>query len=374
MVQHKVDDGAPAHRQTLEMLLRVVGTAGALVDVKVVAQEEPLVVGCYKVSCANVQSGNDCLHDLQVTIGGFTGIGENRRRTGCARRDWLGPNGVRSPGCQPSVSPTDAANYLSAVATESSSVEEEMTEQESKQSPVLREESDSKSDSGFKRGGAPSTEYQEGDPSITLYVSGVSRSVDEQQLNELFSKYGKLTRCEIVRDPHLKESRGFGFVAFDSPAAADEAIAGLHNLDFHGRVLAVERAKRARPRTPTPGRYLGPPSAADRRRRDDRYHDGYYGRRDEHYQRQSYDPYRGSYYSSAHAPPPADYYGRQQYPYYPPQPHPYASARAGRYDSAPAGGSSSGYYPPPPPSNDYYSSKYASSSYSSQRGRSPARH
>lgn len=312
-------------------------------------------------------------------LDGFTGIKEDQRRIVCCGVvHCLGlckmrVKDVHGPGYRRSCfSSKRQIIYCPSLLANNGAEKKTMSEQEGKRSPAPREDSDNKSDSGFKRGGASSTGHQEGDPSVTLYVSGVSRSVDEQQLNELFSKYGKLTRCEIVRDPHLKESRGFGFVAFDSPSAADEAVAGLHNLDFHGRVLAIERAKRARPRTPTPGRYLGPSSAADRRKRDDRHHDRYYGRRDEYYPRQTYDPYRGSYYSPMQVPHAAtEYYGRQ-YPYYPPQP--YANPRATRYDSAPSGGNGSGYYPPPPPSNDYYSAKYASSSYASQRGRSPARH
>mmetsp|Transcript_11192 Transcript_11192/g.12632 ORF Transcript_11192/g.12632 Transcript_11192/m.12632 type:complete len:88 (+) Transcript_11192:693-956(+) len=63
-------------------------------------------------------------------------------------------------------------------------------------------------------------------------------------------------------DPILRESRGFGFITFDTNEAALEAVREMDGYDMEGKEIIVEIAKRAKPRKSTPGRYLG----HDRRR------------------------------------------------------------------------------------------------------------
>lgn len=78
-------------------------------------------------------------------------------------------------------------------------------------------------------------------------------------MTELFSKFGEVEKCNIMRDPHTKESRGFGFVKMVASDHADAAKEGLQGEVHHGRTLSIEKARRSRPRTPTPGKYYGPP-------------------------------------------------------------------------------------------------------------------
>lgn len=102
---------------------------------------------------------------------------------------------------------------------------------------------------------------------IVLYVSGLARSMRDEDLRDLFAPFGTLLRAQVVNDPHTSANRGFGFVSYGEEAAASRAIEGLHGKDHLGRVLAVERAKRVRPRSPTPGKYYGPRQERDRRGR-----------------------------------------------------------------------------------------------------------
>lgn len=62
-----------------------------------------------------------------------------------------------------------------------------------------------------------------------------------------------------MRDPHTRESRGFGFVKMVTSEQADAAKEALQGEVYEGRTLSIEKARRARPRTPTPGKYFGPP-------------------------------------------------------------------------------------------------------------------
>ena len=62
-----------------------------------------------------------------------------------------------------------------------------------------------------------------------------------------------------MKDPHTQESRGFGFVKMVTAEQADAAKDALQGEVIEGRTLSIEKARRARPRTPTPGKYFGPP-------------------------------------------------------------------------------------------------------------------
>lgn len=96
-------------------------------------------------------------------------------------------------------------------------------------------------------------------PGSNLFVTGIHPKLTEMEVTRLFEKYGEVDKCQIMRDPHSKESRGFGFVKMSTPEQADAAKEGLQGEQFEGRTLSIEKARRARPRTPTPGKYFGPP-------------------------------------------------------------------------------------------------------------------
>jgi transformer-2 protein len=111
-------------------------------------------------------------------------------------------------------------------------------------------------------------------PGSNLFVTGISPSLSEEEVTRLFQKYGDVEKCQIMRDPHSKESRGFGFVKMVTSEQADNARDGLNGEMLEGRSLSIEKARRARPRTPTPGKYFGPPKRDPRPGgRFDRYDD-----------------------------------------------------------------------------------------------------
>lgn len=100
-------------------------------------------------------------------------------------------------------------------------------------------------------------------PGNNLHVSGLSSRVDNRHLEETFGKFGKVAKAQVMYDPHTRESRGFGFVTMDTPEEADAAVAGMNGVELQGRAISVEKARRGRARTPTPGRYYGPPKRDD---------------------------------------------------------------------------------------------------------------
>ncbi|GKT48850.1 putative RNA-binding protein [Colletotrichum spaethianum] len=110
-------------------------------------------------------------------------------------------------------------------------------------------------------------------PGSNLFVTGIHPRLTEQEVTRMFEKYGDVEKCQIMRDPHTKESRGFGFVKMVTSDQADAAKEGLQGEQIEGRTLSIEKARRARPRTPTPGKYFGPPKRGNGGREDrgDRY-------------------------------------------------------------------------------------------------------
>ncbi|KAI0728355.1 hypothetical protein C8Q72DRAFT_834267 [Fomitopsis betulina] len=133
-------------------------------------------------------------------------------------------------------------------------------------------------------------------PGNNLHVSGLSTKVDTRDLEAAFTKVGRVQKAQVMYDPHTRESRGFGFVTMESSEEADAAITALNATDFMGKTMTVQKARRARARTPTPGRYYGPPKRheSDERPYDPRPYDSRYSRHDERAPRRRYDDdYRG---------------------------------------------------------------------------------
>ncbi|CAJ0551173.1 Ff.00g111030.m01.CDS01 [Fusarium sp. VM40] len=115
-------------------------------------------------------------------------------------------------------------------------------------------------------------------PGSNLFVTGIHPKLSEAEVSKMFEKYGDVEKCQIMRDPHTKESRGFGFVKMVTSDQAEAAKEGLQGEQIEGRTMSIEKARRARPRTPTPGKYFGPPKREPRPGRyEDRRRGGYGG-------------------------------------------------------------------------------------------------
>ncbi|XP_022775459.1 serine/arginine-rich splicing factor SR45a-like [Durio zibethinus] len=140
-----------------------------------------------------------------------------------------------------------------------------------------------------------------GNPGNTLYVTGLSQRVTDRDLEEHFSKEGKVASCFLVVEPRTRISRGFAFVTMDNVEDANRCIKYLNQSILEGRYITVERSRRKRPRTPTPGHYLGLKNTRDYGRGD---RGRYRGGRDDYGYRRSprRSPYRGRDYSPRYSP------------------------------------------------------------------------
>ena len=76
-----------------------------------------------------------------------------------------------------------------------------------------------------------------------IYVKNLDTEVTDDEFNDMFTKYGKVTSAVVQKDEEGK-SKGFGFVNYESHEAAQAAVDELHDLEYKGKKLFVTRAQK----------------------------------------------------------------------------------------------------------------------------------
>src|SRR5947209_13014587 len=74
-----------------------------------------------------------------------------------------------------------------------------------------------------------------------LYVGNMSFSTTEDQLREAFSRFGTVTKVQLITDRETGRPRGFAFVEMSD--GGDQAIQALNGTQLDGRNLTVNEAK-----------------------------------------------------------------------------------------------------------------------------------
>ncbi|MFI5185437.1 MAG: RNA recognition motif domain-containing protein [Chitinophagales bacterium] len=78
---------------------------------------------------------------------------------------------------------------------------------------------------------------------MNMYVSNLSFHTTDENLKELFEKFGAVSSAKVITDRLSGRSRGFGFVEMAVEKEAREAIQGLNNKEIEGRAISVSVAK-----------------------------------------------------------------------------------------------------------------------------------
>ena len=81
------------------------------------------------------------------------------------------------------------------------------------------------------------------DDSATLRVTNLSSDATEQDLKNLFSHYGRVTRVYIALDRETRLSRGFAFVSFFDRAGAQLAMEKLQGYGYDHLILKIDWAE-----------------------------------------------------------------------------------------------------------------------------------
>jgi len=76
-----------------------------------------------------------------------------------------------------------------------------------------------------------------------IYIGGLSYSVTDDILQELFAAHGTVESANVVTDRYTGNSRGFGFVEMGTQEEANAAIEALNGTEHMGRTLTVNISK-----------------------------------------------------------------------------------------------------------------------------------
>jgi len=76
-----------------------------------------------------------------------------------------------------------------------------------------------------------------------LYVKNLDTSVTQEEFEEMFNRFGKVTSALIQLD-EAGNSKGFGFVNFETHDEAQLAVDNLHDTEVGGKKLFVSRAQK----------------------------------------------------------------------------------------------------------------------------------
>lgn len=75
-----------------------------------------------------------------------------------------------------------------------------------------------------------------------LFIGNLEPEVDEKMLYDTFSAFGVLLFAKVMRDPDNGESRGFGFISYDTFEASDASLAAMNGQFLCNRPISVSYA------------------------------------------------------------------------------------------------------------------------------------
>ena len=67
---------------------------------------------------------------------------------------------------------------------------------------------------------------------MNIYVGNISYNTSEDDLRDLFARYGEVTAVRTITDRDTGRSKGFAFVEMTDDDQAKEAISALDSNDF----------------------------------------------------------------------------------------------------------------------------------------------
>jgi RNA recognition motif-containing protein len=77
---------------------------------------------------------------------------------------------------------------------------------------------------------------------MKLYVGNLPYNISDDQLRDMFARFGDPDSARVITDRDTGQSKGFGFVEFSNDEQAQKALS-LNGTDFGGRSLKVNEAR-----------------------------------------------------------------------------------------------------------------------------------
>jgi RNA recognition motif-containing protein len=78
---------------------------------------------------------------------------------------------------------------------------------------------------------------------VTIYIGNLSFQASEEDIRDVFTEYGEVTRISLPIDRETGRKRGFAFVDMADESKEDKAISELDGAEWLGRELRVNKAR-----------------------------------------------------------------------------------------------------------------------------------
>ncbi len=78
---------------------------------------------------------------------------------------------------------------------------------------------------------------------MKLFVAGLPYDLYDEELVEIFEKFGPLVSAKVALDKETGKSRGFGFVEMQNEQDGKDAIEHLNDISFGKKPLVVKQAE-----------------------------------------------------------------------------------------------------------------------------------
>ena len=77
---------------------------------------------------------------------------------------------------------------------------------------------------------------------MKLYEGNLPYNISDDQLRDIFARFGTPESARVITDRDTGQSKGFGFVEFSDAEQAKQAMS-LNGTEFGGRNLTVNEAR-----------------------------------------------------------------------------------------------------------------------------------
>lgn len=78
---------------------------------------------------------------------------------------------------------------------------------------------------------------------MKILIRNLDRATTQEQLHDLFKKFGQVQSCDLVVDQVSGGSKGFGFVEMPNVGEAKAAIKSLNNKTIGSNQIRVKKAE-----------------------------------------------------------------------------------------------------------------------------------
>lgn len=90
---------------------------------------------------------------------------------------------------------------------------------------------------------------------MNIYIGNLDYSVNETELQNIFSEFGSVSSVKIVSDKFTGKSKGYAFVEMPDDSQGSAAVQALNGKAIKDRNITVSEARPKAENKPTNNRY-----------------------------------------------------------------------------------------------------------------------